>query len=202
MQTEIRFSCPECGQRYVAEGGSQGQALTCSACQTRFAIGKLPASAEVLRPQTSEPGSMSVSSGIQGRRRGNVASQLIAVAFGLVTPPALAAIAAICVFLAGFLPGAGKFLGVLAAAAVIPLLVNRFTKWYLATWGLVAFEYYKKSAGTAFLLLPGIAICVFLSLADESAGLLLVPIGAGAYFASALLAAGWLAGSKWADRQH
>jgi hypothetical protein len=92
----------------------------------------------------------------------------------------------------------GMLLGIVAAGLGIAYLANRFSKWYLAMWGSEAFEYYKKSASTAFLFVPAVAVFIFMSLAEEGAGLFFFPLTLGLYFFSILLAAAWLAGIKWA----
>ena len=114
-----------------------------------------------------------------------------------MTPPALALITLFCVSLLRLLGALGMLLGIVIAGVVMAYVSNRFSRWYLATRGSDAFEYYKKSAATAFLFLPGVAVVIYLSLADESAGLLLFPLTLGFYFFSILLAAAWLIGAKW-----
>lgn len=62
--------------------------------------------------------------------------------------------------------------------------------------GNEALEYYKETAATAFQFLPAVAVVIYLSPADESAGLLSFPLTLGPTF-SILLAAAWLIGAKW-----
>ena len=114
-----------------------------------------------------------------------------------MTPPTLAIITLLCVSLLRLLGALGMLLGIVMAGVVIAYVSNRFSRWYLATRGSDAFEYYKKSAATAFLFLPAVAVVIYLSQADESAGLLFFPLTLGLYFFSLLLAAAWLVGAKW-----
>jgi hypothetical protein len=116
--------------------------------------------------------------------------------YALLTPPVLAVIACLCALPLGVL-------GLVVAGVGIAYLVNRFARWYLATWGSEAFEYYKKSAGLAFLFVPAVAVAICMLQAekvegDEGAGMLFLVLAFGFYFLSILLAAAWLAGVKWA----
>lgn len=90
---------------------------------------------------------------------------------GLLTPPVLAILSFLCVSLC-IVPGRlGRLLGIVVAGAGIACLTNRFANWYLARWGREAFEYYKKSASVVFLFVPGVAVFIFMSQAEEGAGL-------------------------------
>ena len=120
---------------------------------------------------------------------------------GLLTPPALALIAFLCLLPISVIGTVG-LLGPAVAVVGIAYLTNRFTKWYVATRGDAAFCYYKRSAGVAFLVVPAVAVAVYMLLAeevegDEGAGMLFLVLTIGFYFLSILLAAGWLAGIKW-----
>ena len=197
MQTEIRFTCPECGQHYTAEAGWQDVLFTCSTCKAQFEVRPLPAAAgpEAIPPATrirqGRLAAIPVSPGRDGPYR------LLGTSYALVTPPALAIIAWLCVSLLRFLGGLGKVLGIAIAGTIIAYISNRFSKWYLAQWGSDAFEYYRKSTYTAFLFLPGAAVVIFLARGEEGAGLVLFPVTLGLYFFSIMLAAAWLIGAKW-----
>lgn len=120
----------------------------------------------------------------------------------MLTPPALALVAFLCLLPISVIGSAG-LLGAAVAGVGIAYLTQRFTKWYVATRGDAAFYYYKRSAGVAFLVVPVVAVAIYMSQAeevegDEGAGLLFLVMTIGFYFLSILLAAAWLAGIKWA----
>jgi hypothetical protein len=200
MQTEIRFTCPECGQHYTAEANWEGSQMTCSACQAQFTVSGLSVlTADPEPPVTATPfPRVRVQPGTPGQLRTKGTCPWMGTLCGLLTPPALAIIAFLCGLPRIFLGRPGMLLGIVVSGVGIACLTNRFSKWYLATWGSDAFEYYRKSASVAFLLVPGVAVFIFMLGAEEGAGLVLFPLTLGLYFFSILLAAPWLAGIKWA----
>jgi len=176
--------------------------MTCSACQTQFTVRGLAGLAAGAEPSmhATPVARLPVRPGKPGHLRQTGTHQLMGTLCGLLTPPALAILAFLGVVSLGMILGSpGTLLGIVAAGVGIAYLANRFSKWYLAHWGSEAFEYYKKSARAAFLIVPAVAIVVFMSLAEEGAGLFLFPLTLGLYFFSILLAAAWLAGIKWAS---
>lgn len=189
MNAEIRASCPRCGQHYATDPSWQGRALTCAVCHSQFTIPPVPPlqgepsvpaaplpSLDVVPPSSSKP------------REGGL-HQPLGTLCGLATPIVVLLITALLRFLGP--------IGLLFAAVAIPYVSHRFARWYLSRYGRAAFGYYLKAAGTAFVLLPIVGIAVFLSLADEAAGLVIVPVAFGAFVVSGVLAVLWLAGAQW-----
>ena len=200
MHTEIRFSCPACGQHFSAEGSCEGRQITCSTCQAQFTVsGSAVVAGDPKPPVPAAPAlRVPARSGSAGHPRQKGTCPWTGTFCGLLTPLALAIAAGLCVRLSSVMGRPGRLLGVGAAGVGIAYLTNRFTKWYLLMWGSEAFEYYKKSASTAFLFLPAVVVIIFLSRVDEGAGLMIVPVTVGLYFFSIMLAGAWLAGIKWA----
>jgi hypothetical protein len=209
MPSEIRFVCPKCGQHFAAEAAWEGKALVCPACQAQFEVHsvagptangpdpRLPLAARShLGPEATDAG------------RPGLVREVGPTMLGFLTPPALAVVAGVWVLLLRSLPlGIGKhggdtpgaLLALLAGGVLMAFVTNRFSKWYRKSRGLYAFGIYRRACNAAFLLEPLIAVVIWLSLSDESAGLAIVPVAFGSYILSGVLAAVWLAGVKWAE---
>lgn len=189
MNAEIRASCPRCGQHYATDPSWQGRSLTCAVCHSQFTMPSAPPlQEEPSVPATPLPGHHAVPL-IPSKPREGGLHQLPGTLCGLATPVVVLLITALTRFLGAF--------GLVVAAVAIPYLSHRFARWYLSRYGRAAFGYYVKAAGIAFVLLPVVGIAVFLSLADEAAGLIIVPVAFGAFLVSVVLAALWLAGAQW-----
>ncbi len=162
--------------------------MTCSACQAQFTVVGHAVPAVPPRPPAPP--------------RPTGIYQWTGTLCGLLTPPALALVALLCLLPISVIGSAG-LPGAVVAGVGIAYLTKRFTKWHVATRGDAAFYYYKRSAGVAFLVVPAVAAAIFMLQAekvegDEGAGLIFLILTIGLYFLSILLAAAWLAGIKWA----
>ncbi len=191
MNLAIRFACPHCGQHYSAESLWQGRRWTCVSCQAQFLVPNSPANPETQAtcplpcsgPETPAGNALRTTTPKRGT------CQLLGTLCGICTPAAALLIALPFGFLG--------HVGYLLAAPAIAYLSHQFAKRYLSRQGPDAFAYYFKAGSIAFLLLPVLGIFAFLSVADEAAGLVLVPVAVGSFFVAILLAGSWLAGVKW-----